>query len=122
MKKNAALQLAAAAVITGAAVFFLIGYFTKSDDADKSVLFICLHDATPHEFSYTIREIEAITKGGGGILCPIHQSEEINNATRCPSCQAPVVEGPHGITPEFCWKCEARLPNGGADLFHAGVH
>ena len=122
MNKNATIKLAAALALAGAAVFLLVRHFSQTDDADKISQFICLHESTPTGFTMSIREVEAMTRGGGQIYCPIHNSDETNIATTCPECEAPIVMGPHGITPEFCWKCDAKQPNGGGDLFHAGVH
>ena len=122
MKYDKPIKIAAATTMMGAAVFLLVHHFQKTDDADGTTLWICLHEATPHEFSVSIRQVESMTKSGGQIYCPIHDSDEVSMATHCPSCNAPVTMGLHGITPEFCWKCDAKLPNGGFDLFHAGVH
>ncbi|MEM1071385.1 MAG: hypothetical protein AAGB48_10890 [Planctomycetota bacterium] len=120
--KSDTLKLSVAALMIVAAALMLLLHFSRTDDADRDALFICLHNAEPHEFSVSIRELEAMTDGGGKVYCPECGSDETRTATTCPHCKAPIPQGFHGVTPPACWKCKGKLPNGNVDLFHTQPH
>ena len=107
------------AVVMGAVGLGLIARFfidKPQTPADKTILWICLAEDEPHEFSIKVRDLANYPNG---VVCPVCGSDDVHRAIACPECGHYIPTGLHGATPETCMFCGAKLAGGKINTFHS---